>query len=172
MAHRDSNRPIAGAVFGFTEPPKPDSTPPARPVKRAAVAPEGGASPKALLRNRAGENARRKRRERRQRGLPRELQVRAAHVESFGALHGLLQSFNDPYTSGSDLASHVREIPLLEKRLLRTARIQTGHMDISDISAALSLVGNKGLERELLQLLEDMTEVKADLLDKEATQKP
>lgn len=159
------SEPVAGAVFGFTGTVSKDDL---VASKRARATPElekptGG---KSTLKNRAGSNARKRRRALRQRGLPRELHVKADHVDALGELQSLLITFNDPYAAGTDLATHIEAIPLLEARLLRTARIQTGHMRLSDIRVALSLLGNKALERELLELLEDMTEVKADLLEK------
>ena len=160
--------PVFGAVFGLTEniDCAPDSvTPPRRKAKAVESAPPAGFRPS--LSDKTGTPARKRCRERRQRGLPKELLVTEVHLKSFDALHDLLRSFQDPFAAGSELKKHVEEIPVLSGRLLRTARITTGQMDLKDIGLALSLLGNKVLEQELLQLLEDLTEVKADWQEKQ-----
>lgn len=172
MAAPDSkNEPVAGAVFGFTGTVDTAELEEARKTRAKQLQLKKPPGAREKLRERGGSNARRKRREKRQRGLPRELQVKADDVDQLQALHSLLLTFNDPYAPGMDLASHIQDIPVLEGRLLRTARITTGHMDLKDVNVALSLLGNKALERELLTLLEDMTEVKADLLDKQSNKR-
>lgn len=167
MPETKSDRPsLPGAVFGFTEDidSSPESVAAARPRRTRLDA--AATETKARLQDRTGAGSRRKRRERKQRGLPKELHVREEHLKSFETLHALLRTFHDPLAAGSRLQKHVVEIPVLERRLLRTARITTGQMDLSDVGVALSLLGNKVLEQELLQLLEDMTELKADLMEK------
>lgn len=171
MPETKSDRPsIPGAVFGFTEDidSSPESVAAARPRRKRLDPTERTAASetKARLQDRAGSGSRRKRRERKQRGLPKELRVNQEHLESFDSLHALLQTFHDPLAAGSRLQKHVVAIPVLERRLLRTARITTGQLELADVGVALSLLGNKVLEQELLQLLEDMTELKADLIEK------
>ncbi len=176
MATPDSEpKPLFGAVFGFTEniDEGPDSTQaksPPRPRNRQDEL-KKATDTKKLLADRSGSVARKRRRDRRQRGLPRELLVTESHLKSFDALHDLLNNFQDPFAAGSELKKHVEEIPVLAGRLLRTARIITGQMDLSDLGTALSLLGNKALEQELLQFLEDMTEVKADWEEKQSKKK-
>ncbi len=91
------------------------------------------------------------------------LDVQPSDLANFDALHDLLLALNDPYAAGGDLTQHIERIPLLRARLLRTARLKTGHLDMTELGRALAMLGNKGLEIELLQLLEDMTIAKADL---------
>jgi len=167
MASPDSdNEPVAGAVFGFTGSVDKEELEESRKARAKSIELKKPPGARTALKSRAGGNSRRKRREKRQRGLPKELQVKEDDVDQLGALHSLLLTFNDPYAPGMDLASHIQDIPVLEGRLIRTARITTGHMDLRDVNVALSLLGNKALEKELLVLLEDLTEVKADLIDK------
>jgi hypothetical protein len=166
MSESESDsEPVAGAVFGFTGTVPKDEVAPAKRARPTTVDPMSDTQ--RGLQSRAGQTARKKRQGLRQRSLPKELHVTAEHISSLSELQSLLVTFNDPYAAGTDLASHIEEIPLLARRLVRTARIQTGHMQLSQVGHALSLLGNKALERELLELLEDMTEVKFDLLDKE-----
>ncbi len=94
---------------------------------------------------------------------PNRLDVSKEHLEDLGAIQELLLTLNDPYAAGLDLSRHIENIPLLRARLLRAARIKTGHLDLENLSAALMFLGNKGLEAELLQLLEDMTIAKFEL---------
>ncbi len=171
MATTDSEGPpFPGAVFGLARPKTPAkaNSPTKASKKKSPTAQKVGRTPRAALKDTAGAGARRKRRNKRQKGMTDELQVTAQHLECFSNLHALLLVFNDPYASGFDLAKHVEEIPILAARLVRSARIQTGHLDLTNINTALSFLGNKGLEGELLNLLEDMTVAKADLEDEEA----
>lgn len=88
--------------------------------------------------------------------------MRPEDLENFDALHRLLLVLNDPYAGGNNLAGLIHEIPVLEARLIRTARLKKGHLDVESIELALHVLGNRGLETELLQLLEDMTIAKAE----------
>jgi hypothetical protein len=100
---------------------------------------------------------------RRAKPSPNSLDVRKEHLKDLGAIQDLLFTLNDPYAAGLDLSRHIENIPLLKARLLRAARIKTGHLDLDNLGSALMFLGNKGLEAELLQLLEDMTIAKFEL---------
>jgi len=91
------------------------------------------------------------------------LDVTEEDLGDFAQIHGLLTVLNDPLAAGQDLAQWVERIPRLKERLLRTARLRTGHIDLDALGPALNILGNRGLEAELLQLLEDMTIAKAEL---------
>jgi hypothetical protein len=91
------------------------------------------------------------------------LDVTQEDLGDFAQIHGLLTVLNDPLAAGQDLAEWVERIPKLKERLLRTARVKSGHLDLNSLGTALSILGNRGLEAELLQLLEDMTIAKAEL---------
>jgi hypothetical protein len=84
-------------------------------------------------------------------------------LKDLGEIHGLLAVLNDPMAAGRDLAEWIEKIPKLKERLLRTARVRSGHLDLSALGPALNILGNRGLESELLQLLEDMTIAKAEM---------
>lgn len=94
---------------------------------------------------------------------PNKFDVTPEHLGDLGAIQELLFTLNDPYAAGLDLTRHIERIPLLRARLLRAARIKTGHLDLENLASALLFLGNKGLEVELLQLLEDMTIAKFEL---------
>jgi hypothetical protein len=51
--------------------------------------------------------------------------------------------------------------PVLTARVLRAARARSTSID--SLNAALQLIGNRGLEKVLLEFLEDLTSLKADL---------
>jgi hypothetical protein len=91
------------------------------------------------------------------------LGISAQDLDDLGEIHGLLAVLNDPMAAGRDLAEWIEKIPKLKERLLRTARVRSGHLDLTALGPALSILGNRGLESELLQLLEDMTIAKAEL---------
>jgi hypothetical protein len=93
------------------------------------------------------------------------LGITADDLKDFGEIHGLLSVLNDPMAAGRDLAGWIEKIPKLKERLLRTARVRSGHLDLGALGPALNILGNRGLEAELLQLLEDMTIAKAELED-------
>lgn len=90
------------------------------------------------------------------------LEVSDEDLENLGEIHELLRVLNDPLAAGMDLAKHIERIPPLRERILRTARIRTGHLDMQDLRPALMLLGNQGVEAELLTLLEDLTIAKAE----------
>ncbi len=171
MTEESDSEPVAGAVFGFTGTVSKDELSAAKKARTKPSEMSRTLETQKSLQSKAGHHIRQRRRGLRQRGLPKELHVKAEHVDSLSELQSLLVTFNDPYAAGTDLASHIEAIPLLGGRLVRKARIQTGHMHLNDVGMALSLLGNKALERELLELLEDMTEVKFDLLDKKNQRK-
>lgn len=95
-------------------------------------------------------------------GAASKLEVTPDDLKDLDKIHGLLRVLNDPLAGGSDLARWIEGIPRLKERLLRTARLRSGHLDLAALGPALSIVGNQGVETELLQLLEDMTIAKAE----------
>ncbi|OQX68890.1 MAG: hypothetical protein B6A08_07845 [Sorangiineae bacterium NIC37A_2] len=95
-------------------------------------------------------------------GAASKLEVIPEDLKDLDKIHGLLRVLNDPLAGGMDLARWIEGIPRLKERLLRTARLRSGHLDLVALNSALSIVGNQGVETELLQLLEDMTIAKAE----------
>lgn len=89
---------------------------------------------------------------------PEDCRVRPPHLQDLGKIQDLLTALNDPYANISKL---VAAIPVLAARCV-TRAIQRSKLEINSIDHALTLIGNKGLESELLTLLEDLTILKAE----------
>jgi hypothetical protein len=80
------------------------------------------------------------------------------HLKDLSNIHALLTPLNDPYANIGRLVS---AIPVLAARCAGRA-IQRSKLEINSIDHALTLIGNKGLESELLTLLEDLTILNAE----------
>lgn len=89
---------------------------------------------------------------------PSDCRVTLAHLQDLGKIHDLLTALNDPY---ANIGKLVASIPVLAARCV-TRAIQRSKLEINSIDHALTLIGNKGLESELLTLLEDLTVLKAE----------
>lgn len=75
----------------------------------------------------------------------------------------LLLALNDAYASATKIGALVAKIPPLAIRVIRQARRKAVRRDIHTVEQALALIGNRGLEAELLPLLEELTTLKAEL---------
>ena len=93
------------------------------------------------------------------RPAPDDCRVRAEHLNDLGKIHDLLTALNDPY---ANIGRLVASIPVLAARCAARAIQQRAKLEINSIDHALTLIGNKGLESELLTLLEDLTVLKAE----------
>jgi hypothetical protein len=89
---------------------------------------------------------------------PNDCRVTLNHLKDLGKIHDLLSALNDPY---ANIGKLVASIPVLAARCV-TRAIQRSKLEINSIDHALTLIGNKGLESELLTLLEDLTVLKAE----------
>lgn len=90
---------------------------------------------------------------------PEDCRARAEHFQDLPKIHELLTALNDPY---ANIGKLVARISVLAARCVLRAQANSPKLEIKSIDHALTLVGNKGLESELLQLLEDLTILKAD----------
>lgn len=88
-----------------------------------------------------------------------DCRVRREHLKDLGKIHELLTALNDPY---ANIGKLVAAIPVLAARCVVLAGDRS-KQDINSIDHALTLIGNKGLESELLTLLEDLTILKAEI---------
>lgn len=90
----------------------------------------------------------------------RACEVRTEHLASLEPIHRLLAGMSDPYEATSRIAPLVEQIPVLlarcERRLLRNSP----YAEWNTTAHLLTLIGNGGLESELLTLLEDLTQLK------------
>lgn len=75
----------------------------------------------------------------------------------------VLSELNDPYTGAVRLADLVEQIPVLAARCRRQARQRRPTAELDNMERTLMIIGNKGLEKALLELLEDLTVLKSEL---------
>lgn len=75
----------------------------------------------------------------------------------------LLGRLNDPYAGGDTVARLVESIRVLKARCMRNAGRRFVNRKIESLGYALNLIGNRGLEAELFELLEEMTVFKSEL---------
>jgi hypothetical protein len=92
------------------------------------------------------------------RPAPDDCRVTLEHLKDLSKIQALLTALNDPYANIGRLVS---AIPVLAARCAARA-IQRSKLEINSIDHALTLIGNKGLESELLTLLEDLTILNAE----------
>src|SRR5262249_8812279 len=90
---------------------------------------------------------------------PQDCRGRPEHLQDLSKIQALLQALNDPY---AHIAKLVAGIPLLAARCVQRALVRSPKLEVLSIDHALTLIGNKGLESELLQVLEDLTVLKAE----------
>lgn len=82
-----------------------------------------------------------------------------------------MSALNDAYASTARIQTLIGDIPVLAARCIR----RIGGVKIDDpalLARALTEIGNMGLERELLSLLEDLTTLQADLQEAKAKAPP
>jgi hypothetical protein len=94
---------------------------------------------------------------------PQEIKVEAKHLDELDRIHALLRAMNDPYAAGRNIGSLVAQIPILAARCLNRATTRSSKIEINSLEHAITLIGNRGLEAELLDLLEDLTIAKSKL---------
>jgi hypothetical protein len=97
-------------------------------------------------------------------------EVKAEHLASLEPIHKLLRAMNDPFEAANRIAPVVDEIPVLVARCERRLLRQSPYAEWKSTAHLLSLIGNRGLESELLTLLEDLTTLKMDLLEQAQSQ--
>jgi HD-like signal output (HDOD) protein len=97
---------------------------------------------------------------------PDECEVGQDDLQHLARLHDLLAALNDPYVSRRKIEMLLSSSKVLSARVLRHARARQRSID--SLGAALTLIGNRGLETVLLQFLEDLTIYKGELEDGKA----
>lgn len=93
-----------------------------------------------------------------------QCKVRPFHLKEVPKVQALLSALNDAYASSTQVAMLVERIPVLTARCVRRAVAQKpmGPRPIS-FEQVLTMIGNQGLEAELLTLLEDLTITKSEM---------
>jgi len=95
---------------------------------------------------------------------PADIKVQAKHLGELGKIHDLLRALNDPYAA-KNIGALVGKISILAARIVHRAQSRSSKIEIHSIDHAINLIGNRGLESELLDLLEDLTMLKSKLED-------
>lgn len=75
----------------------------------------------------------------------------------------LLTLLNDPYIGSFKLTACLDALPVLAARCRREAALHRPRSEVERIDRALSVLGNRGLEKVLLEFLEDMTILRSEL---------
>lgn len=88
-----------------------------------------------------------------------DCRVRPEDLKEIDKIQALLRALNDPMANVGRLVGAVR---VLQARCVRRARLKSLSREIASIDHALSVIGNKGTEQELLGVLEDLTVLKAE----------
>ena len=96
---------------------------------------------------------------------PAECKITLKHLAELPKIMELLHALNDPLAGGKNVGKLVTRIPVLAARVVNRALSQSRKKEISTIDQAINMVGNRGLESELLTLLEDLTIKKAEAED-------
>ncbi|HEX3594694.1 MAG TPA: hypothetical protein VHU80_06320 [Polyangiaceae bacterium] len=84
-------------------------------------------------------------------------------------IHSLLRALNDAYAGGPRVGQLVANVPVLAARIVRRARKRFPAKANCTLFEAMTLIGNIGLEAELLQLLEDLTVLSSEVSAKKTT---
>ena len=92
-----------------------------------------------------------------------DCKIRPADLQRLDLVKELLSLLNDPYVGPYKLTETITHIPVFAARCRREAALFRPRADVEDIERALNVIGNRGIEKVLLGLLEDMTILKADL---------
>ena len=93
---------------------------------------------------------------------PDDIKVQAKHLDELDRIHELLRALNDPYAS-KNIGALVGKIKILSLRCIHRAAARSSKIQISSLDHAITLIGNRGLESELFDLLEDLTMLKSKL---------
>jgi hypothetical protein len=92
-----------------------------------------------------------------------DCKLHPADLERLDLVKELLKLLNDPYVGPFKLSQTVANIPVFAARCRREAALYRPRSEVEDIERALNMLGNRGIEKVLLNLLEDMTILKSEL---------
>jgi len=84
-------------------------------------------------------------------------------------MHSLLRALNDAYAGGPRVGQLVANVPVLAARIVRRARKRFPAKANSTLYEAMTLIGNIGLESEIMQLLEDLTVLSSEVSARKPT---
>jgi hypothetical protein len=92
--------------------------------------------------------------------------VRPEDLNRLDQVKDLLGLLNDPYVGPFKLKECVESIPVFAARCRREAALHRPRNEVENVERALNVLGNRGVEKVLFELLEDMTILHAELEDK------
>ncbi len=92
-----------------------------------------------------------------------DCQVRPEDLDNLEIVHELLSALNDKHVGNFKIERFIEDIGVLKARVMRRAQRRSPRKPVNDLTQALSIIGNRGLETELFGVLEDLTCLKAEL---------
>lgn len=92
-----------------------------------------------------------------------DCRVNKDDLKRLGQVKELLALLNDPYIGPYRLVEYVEALPVLAARCRREASNYRPRAEVQRIERALNVLGNRGLEKVLLEFLEDMTVLRSEL---------
>jgi hypothetical protein len=96
-----------------------------------------------------------------------DLVPKPEELKRLPSLHSILGALNDPDAGVPQLRRYCAELPSLGARIMNEARRAVPGRDVEDVGYALAVIGNRGFEVVLLEYLEALTVLKADLEDEQ-----
>ncbi len=96
-----------------------------------------------------------------------DLTPKPEELRRLPSIHSILGALNDPDAGVPQLRRYCAELPSLRARIMHEARRSVPGRDVDDVGYALAVIGNRGFEVVLLEYLEALTILKADLEDEQ-----
>jgi len=90
-------------------------------------------------------------------------------IERLDVIHALLAKLTDPRASAQTLAPFIEAFPPLKARIAQTFALRRPNHRATTLTAQIVGLGNRQVEAVLLELLEDLTFLRAELLEATAT---
>lgn len=92
-----------------------------------------------------------------------ECRIKRDDLSRLDQVKEVLTLLNDPYIGPYKLADCIEGLPVLAARCRREAALHRPRNEVENIERALNVLGNRGIEKVLLELLEDMTIFKSEI---------
>lgn len=96
---------------------------------------------------------------------PAAMRVSSQDLTHLADVLKMLSVLNDQFAAADDLAPHVAQMPSLAARVTRTYHAMFIGRILPPLRAQLGGIGNRKLEALLLEYLEDLTILRADLAE-------
>jgi hypothetical protein len=92
-----------------------------------------------------------------------DCQVRAEHLDRMPLVKDILTELNDPYAASHRLAQLIAQLPPLEARCRREAKLKRAASADANLEYVLNIIGVRGIEVVLMDILEELTILNAEL---------